>query len=45
MQIPSLLVWSLDAVEYSKHCLRSRAFTQNQSEPKGFMSRRVCFRG
>ena len=34
MQISSVLVHSLDAAEYSKRCSRSRAFTQDQSNPK-----------
>jgi hypothetical protein len=34
----------LDAAEYSKRCLGSRTFTRDQSEPEGFMSRKVCFR-
>ena len=33
---------SLDAAEYSKRSIGSHAFTQDQSERKGFMSRRVC---
>ena len=36
------LVCSLDAAEYSKRCIGSHAFTQDQGERKGFMSRRVC---
>jgi len=38
----SVLARSLDAAEYSKRCIGSHAFTQDQGERKGFMRRRVC---
>lgn len=44
MQIAAVRAHSLDAVEYSKRWLLSHAFTEDQSEPEDFPSRRVYFR-